>query len=75
MLGYDHIRNMPDTQISRIFQVSIEEAVRIRNSTLEEMTLHPEVCPGRLGIRATCHDQVTGCNQCRKEFLENELSL
>lgn len=72
MTGYEQIRNMPDTKISSTFGVSIEEAVKIRNCSLEEMILHPEVCKEKLGINGNCRKETTLCSTCNKEFLEND---
>ena len=69
MLGYDKIKNMPDTEISKTFEVSIQEAVKIRNSSIEEMAAHPDVCPDKLGRKGPCYNDVAVCNECRKEFL------
>ena len=75
MLGYDRIKNMPDTEISKTFEVSIQEAVKIRNSTIEEMAAHPGVCKGKLGFKGECYNDLTSCNRCTKEFLKNELPM
>ena len=77
MTGYEYIRNMPDTELSKTFMVGILAAVNIRNSTQEQMVQSEYVCPQLLSgkYECKCKESTHSCIQCRKEFLENEISL
>lgn len=77
MTGYEYIRNMPDTELSKTFMVGILAAVNIRNSTPEQMVQSEYVCPQLLSgkYEYKCKESTHSCIQCRKEFLENEISL
>ncbi len=77
MTGYEYIRNMPDTELSKTFMVGILAAVNIRNSTQEQMTQSEYVCPQLLSGKHNCRckEETYSCIRCRKEFLENEISL
>lgn len=75
MTGYEYIKNMTDMEISKAFRVSHKAAVEIRNCNLEQMITHPDVCKENLGIAGNCRKKLTVCNGCRKEFLENDISM
>ena len=77
MTGYEYIRNMPDTEISKKFMIGILAAVNIRNCTQEEMVSSEYVCPRLLdeNYQCRCKEETYSCIKCRKEFLENELSV
>lgn len=74
MTGYEYIRNMPDTEISKTFMVGILAAVNIRNSTSEQLVHSEYICPQFVSEKfCNCKEKEHSCVQCRKEFLENEV--
>ena len=77
MTGYEYIRNMSDAEISKKFMIGILAAVNIRNCTQEEMSHSEYVCPLFIDTKypCKCKDETYSCVQCRKEFLENEISM
>lgn len=77
MTGYEQIRNMPDTEISKTFMVGILAAVNIRNSTPEQMIHSEYICPNLLNgnYPCNCKEETYSCARCRKEFLTNETSM
>ena len=75
MTGYEYIKNMTDMKISESFGVSHDEAVNIRNCSIEQMIKHLDVCKEDLGITGNCRKKPTSCNKCRKEFLEDDISM
>lgn len=77
MTGYEYIRNMSDTEISKKFMIGILAAVNIRNCTLEQMANSEYVCPHLVNEKypCKCKEGTCSCVKCRKEFLENELSV
>lgn len=77
MTGYEYIRNMPDTVLSKTFMVGILAAVNIRNSTQEKMAQIEYICPQLLSgkYNCRCKEETHSCIQCRKEFLTNEVPM
>lgn len=77
MTGYEYIRRMTDTEISKKFMVGILAAVNIRNCTLEQMANSEYVCPQFVDANylCKCKEETYSCVQCRREFLENEISM
>ena len=75
MTGYEYIRNMSDTEISKKFMIGILAAVNIRNRNPEEMIHSEYICPHLLNgdYPCNCKEETYNCVKCRKEFLENEI--
>lgn len=77
MTGYEYIRIMPVKEISNKFMIGILAAVNVRNCTQEEMTNSEYVCPRLLdeSYPCRCKEETYSCIKCKKEYLENEISL
>lgn len=77
MTGYEYIRSMPDTEISKAFMVGILAAVNIRNSTVEELIHSEYICPHLLNgdYPCNCKEETYNCVKCRREFLNGQFKV
>jgi hypothetical protein len=77
MTGYEYIRHMPDSKISKTFGVGELAAVNIRNASLEQMKHSTYICPQFIKKikhkKYKCRYSEEKCPNCLQEFLESEV--
>jgi hypothetical protein len=66
---------MTDLEISAAFWIGIKEAVKIRNSTLEQMIDNELICPQVISSanKYMCRWKKVKCRECVGRFLKAEV--
>ena len=75
MTGFQYIKRMTIKEIDKTIGCGYLIASRIKGMTMEELIHSCHTCPQLLfqEQKWPCNFQVTSCQKCMKDFLENEI--
>lgn len=77
MNGWAYLMNMKVEEIANVLGVSLRRGNEIKIMTPSELSRCEDLCPETAKInfnyKAKCRLNEICCNDCRREFLENEI--
>lgn len=77
MTGYELITEMPNEKRAHVLGVSYKEAADIKLKNIEELRTCEHICLETMrmeDLKGNCREKLYCCYECRKEFLENEIT-
>lgn len=77
MNGYEWIKGLSDDEMTNVFGVTVKTAQEMKNKPAGELFKCEHICLETMRgtvFRGNCRDKQYCCYDCRKEFLENELT-
>ena len=77
MNGYDFIVGLKNEDRAALLSLSKKEALKIADKSSEELRTCENICLEIMdlpNLKGNCRDKLYCCYDCRKEFLENEIT-
>ena len=78
MTGYEWLVNLPDDEMAYVLGTSKDEAAEIKQKPVDGLFTNENICletMRNVDFKGNCRDKQYCCYDCRKEFLENELTV